>query len=1764
MKRKLIFTIVANIILLYSLNLSAQDYKIKLKNQIIEFDNQEETKKIKSSDFKDVGKYFIIQFKNIPDEYTKKQLYESGVELLDYIPEFAYIAKKYKGDVKISAKSDLSIKRIEEFKPEYKLDYRIYNKDFPKWATPELGRIKIIVEFFEEVNVNSESFTDLKINGFEQIAPVVYEVEISESELTELAKFEEVKWIELIKPEKQLHNKNLRTLHRVNVVNADLSIGKGLFGQGIIIGQFDGGEVYPHNDLIGNITAHTDIGYSDHATHVAGTIIGKGLIDPELKGMAPDANLHSWDFYVDDYTSLTDSAIYEENLNLVTNSWGYAFSPYNCYSPTPYSYFDKEYDRIALKYPRVLQLFSVGNDRQSCSGGYKTAGWNMKNVLFVGAVDNKDNLASFSSCGPLYDGRIVPHIVGMGVDVYSTEFDRYVAMSGTSMSTPGATGSIALLYEAYFNEYTDYPTSSLVKALVCNTAKDLGNPGPDYQYGFGRIDILKAIESIENERFIEGEMRNEAIIEHPVIVEEGTTELKVTLAWNDIPPYPGAAYALVNDFDIKVELPNGDILFPLVLNPEKPSENATEGVDNINNIEQIIVKSPQAGEYKLKIIGKEIQNLTKYSIAYSTQQNDLKLTFPIGKEKLINGNEEYIRWNSSNISDPVDLYISNDSGTTWKEIAIGLDAESRSYKYTISDSIFSNTNIIKIVQGETSYASEPFTIAPVSKKINFNPAFESSLIKWEKVYNASSYNVFSIKDGKLELLETVTDTFYTANNLETNEAVYFTIQSFNSDQVISQRNIASSVEAIPRIDLGIECVVSPLSGDLLGEEEEVTVRLINKGAEEIFSGTEITLEYVLNGADPVVDTLVLMEDFLPGETMDYTFSRTVYMAIKKYYELKLQVSHPEDTVLTRNNEFVYDILHFGEITEYPYKQTFDKVNDLKLYNSYFEHVYLGKGWENDYLNDDFEWWPWSSDTYQDGTGPSKDHTSGEGKFLYTESYFLEGESGVMNLCSPHFNISNLTQPFISFWYHMYAESMEMGTLFLDVYSVNEDQWYENIWSESGNQGNLWKNALIDVSEYKNKGFLKFRFRVVTSTNYQNSIAIDDFELYEGNILDLKIDSVGINEEGGLLSDNEKIKIYYSNIGGKDIQAGEKIKFIYEVNDDLQVAEEFVVIENITPGDNLVYEFTTPAQLGDITHRNHMDFEIYYLKDNKKENNKITNYAVQSYNEPKSACEAGYYLLGVLNFNFNGVYPETSIENYNTLCANTEVSGYSFYGEQTAVVYQGYEYEMGVQPIFYTLIQGLDPVGQYVKAWIDYDQNGYFEPDEAIFELDHRGIAYTLENVTIPHDAVLGLTGLRVRTSYYKSDLLGEDAAHRDYDLGETEDYTIEIKERPDINVGLADFIKKPQTFSNLKSDELLSIRLANMGLTDINANSEFKFSYSINGNVFSENYTNQEILETEEFIEYEFTKKLDLSQEGKYYIKAWVDFEGDIDQYNDTVYLDVINLTEVSGIDYIEDFENIENAEWFATASKNKTVWQQGSPGTQYINRSHSGTTCWATVLDSNYLSNNEAILYSPLFDFSGTESVTISFWISTHAEPGYDGLILESSFDGIQWEKVGENEYGFYDIEYLGDADLGNKFWSDYSIGWRKKEIELNNLCNQKAAFRFRFYSDENQVFDGAALDDFEIKTTETTTSIDGRFKNNHFSVYPNPFLEGININCSEFRGSVMVKVIDVNGKSVYETSVSDHTESFYLNLSTLKSGIYILQCVDETSVYNQQIIKY
>ncbi|MFP5106283.1 S8 family serine peptidase [Neobacillus sp. C211] len=119
-----------------------------------------------------------------------------------------------------------------------------------------------------------------------------------------------------------------------------------------------------------------------------------------------------------------------------------------------------------------------------------------------------DELAGFSSTGPVKDWTIKPDVIAPGVDIMSTApYDiwesqenathnyqsAYQSMSGTSMAAPHTTGAIALVIAAH----PDY-TPADVKTALMNTAKDVNTDSKTYsvyQVGAGRIDPVKAIKS---------------------------------------------------------------------------------------------------------------------------------------------------------------------------------------------------------------------------------------------------------------------------------------------------------------------------------------------------------------------------------------------------------------------------------------------------------------------------------------------------------------------------------------------------------------------------------------------------------------------------------------------------------------------------------------------------------------------------------------------------------------------------------------------------------------------------------------------------------------------------------------------------------------------------------------------------------------------------------------------------------------------------------------------------------------------------------------------------------------------------------------------------------------------------------------------------------------------------------------------------------------------------------------------------------------------
>ena len=70
------------------------------------------------------------------------------------------------------------------------------------------------------------------------------------------------------------------------------------------------------------------------------------------------------------------------------------------------------------------------------------------------------------------------------------------------MSVLRLSGGLALLYQRYkqLNGGAN-PKNGLMKAIICNGAVDRGNAGPDFQYGFGWMNLLRSIDMIENNRY---------------------------------------------------------------------------------------------------------------------------------------------------------------------------------------------------------------------------------------------------------------------------------------------------------------------------------------------------------------------------------------------------------------------------------------------------------------------------------------------------------------------------------------------------------------------------------------------------------------------------------------------------------------------------------------------------------------------------------------------------------------------------------------------------------------------------------------------------------------------------------------------------------------------------------------------------------------------------------------------------------------------------------------------------------------------------------------------------------------------------------------------------------------------------------------------------------------------------------------------------------------------------------------------------------------
>jgi hypothetical protein len=442
-------------------------------------------------------------------------------------------------------------------------------------------------------------------------------------------------------------------------VNAAISSGANLLipapynldGTGIRVGIWDQARVRStHQELAGRVTvmdSTTSTYDSDHATHVGG-VVGATGIDTKAKGMAPKVNLNSYDWN-SDYKEMTQAgaalATDGSKIPLSNHSYGYDAT---IYEMGVYNIEPRNTDALASSLPYYLIFWAAGNSRVASGsqvaltslGGYQSITYDAlsKNVMTVGAVQDavsgslrslsNANMTSFSSWGPCDDGRIKPDVVANGWNVYSCSSigdTSYFSDSGTSMAAPSAMGSAALLEQLYAREFSgERMRASTLKGLMIHTADDLGNAGPDYQYGWGLINVKAAADVIlshkadlSRPKLIEGTLSRttsgvRTYANTYTFVWDGVSPIRATLAWTD----PAGSTQtmtdsrtpnLVRNLDLKIVSPNGSINMPYVMpfvgtwTQASMSLPAIRGKNDVDNVEQVYLESPTAGTYTVSV-----------------------------------------------------------------------------------------------------------------------------------------------------------------------------------------------------------------------------------------------------------------------------------------------------------------------------------------------------------------------------------------------------------------------------------------------------------------------------------------------------------------------------------------------------------------------------------------------------------------------------------------------------------------------------------------------------------------------------------------------------------------------------------------------------------------------------------------------------------------------------------------------------------------------------------------------------------------------------------------------------------------------------------------------------------------------------------------------------------------------------------------------------------------------------------------------------------
>ncbi len=571
---------------------------------------------------------FIVQLRSRATDASRRAITDAGGRLGRFLPHNAYIVRM---DARSAAavRATPAVRWVGPYHAAYKLDEPLLQAITlgTGYDAPARYSIQMLERGPTNQNAVAQEIARLGgvVHGFE---PAGYRIEarLSRDQLAAVAHRPEVLFIDA----KGAPQDDMDLVRLFGGGDALHSLG--FSGQGVRGEVLDGGLRREHQDFQARppIIHGANGPVTAHGTSVYGIVFGDGSADARYTGMLPRAQGIFASYPELGFLGEAPTR-YEHTAELVdeagpyravfqTNSWG---DP----RTTEYTTISAQIDDIAFLNNILI------TQSQSNSGGRdsRPQAW-AKNIVSVGGINHEGTLARGddfhygASTGPAADGRIKPDLAHFydGIKTTSSAGPReYSTFNGTSASAPVVAGHFGVLFQLWSqgvfgnainplgDVFDNRPNAITAKALMINTARAwlLESDLRRQDQGWGPPDVA-SLYAARNNLFIVDQTRSlrrvderaEYLVEMPA--QQGA--LRVTMAYLDPAGNPTARVHRINDLDLRVTSPSGEVYHGNVGLMDSPTSTSGGSPNGVDTVENVFIGTAKPGMWKVEVIAREL------------------------------------------------------------------------------------------------------------------------------------------------------------------------------------------------------------------------------------------------------------------------------------------------------------------------------------------------------------------------------------------------------------------------------------------------------------------------------------------------------------------------------------------------------------------------------------------------------------------------------------------------------------------------------------------------------------------------------------------------------------------------------------------------------------------------------------------------------------------------------------------------------------------------------------------------------------------------------------------------------------------------------------------------------------------------------------------------------------------------------------------------------------------------------------------------------